>query len=708
MELERSWPPAMSFWSALPIAPATGRSVSGVIWRVSALRGLSFQSTPIALKSGGAPCYRTVEDLPEAPDHLALFVPADTTLEIIESAAGQGARSATIYAAGFGEGGDQDGKARAARLKHLVSKTGVAAAGPNCIGLASGAAHFVTMADERLNELRPGPVAIATQSGMLASTLTRALAERGLDVGHLVSAGNQTCLTFADYIDYFADDQNVKAILCYVETVLDPERFLASASKARANGKALVTVKIGGAEAARSAALAHTGNVAGRLDIFDAYAREAGIIRTNSLEEMVEAAEYLAHAPRPKGPNIAFMTNSGAAKSLITDTADNCSLQLATLSPETQSRIRAALGEAAEATNPLDTKLTISTDKYMGCIAALAEAPEVDLVVTIEDLPNEAGIERKVSNLTALHDYCADAEPAKSPVAVLSPVHFTTSSYMYDLRATLSAVPFLRGLFGGMRMLQTISASMAERPSLPPSKIRIDIDALLSQCVPTGDAPVALSEATSKEIISAFDIATPLEEIATTPDAACAAASEIGFPVVIKAMARDIAHKSDHGLVELGLSDEKAVRHAAETLAARVRGLGATLDGYLVAQSMTDGIEAFVGIHRDPEMGLAVMVGSGGTLLELIDDVAILTPTVDDARAREAIARTKLYKLLTGYRGGRRRDVEALVDAVVAMGRLATQIGDRLESVDVNPLLVRDEGKGVVALDALVVLRASD
>ncbi|MFM1815975.1 MAG: hypothetical protein RLZ98_2670 [Pseudomonadota bacterium] len=667
--------------------------------------GKVFPVNPGRSEIWGAPCYPDLASLPEPPDHLALFVPADVTIDEIEKGARLGARSATIFAAGFGEGGDPAGRKRAARLTALVSETGIAAAGPNCIGLASGPAKFVTMADELLAELRPGPIAVATQSGMLATGIHRTLTDRGLDVAHLVSAGNQTCLTFADYIDFFAGDPDVRAILCYIEFVLDRDRFLAAAAKARANGKTVVAVKIGGSEASRKAALAHTGNLAGSLAVFDAYAREAGIVRVACLEEMIEAAEYLAHAPRPAGPNVAFITNSGALKSLITETSEAYGLKLAHLSDETRAGMLSVLDDSFSPANPFDTRNTLATGKYMGCIRALAEAPEVDLVVTIEELPGEAGIARKVSNLNSLQAYAGEPADGRAPVAILSPMHFHDTDYMRELRATLPGLPCMRGLGASIRTLAGLARTPSRPVPAPAAEVDQDLRVQLFDCAHQIEQATPLSEVVSKEIVAAFGIPLPREIVASGADDAARAANEIGYPVVLKAIAADVPHKSDAGLVMLGLPDAAAVRDAARTIVQRTDAMGARLRGILVAEHVSGGVEAVVGIHRDPEMGLAIMVGMGGILLELIEDVAILTPAIDRDRALNAIARTRLGRLLSGYRGSAPRDISALADAVVAMGRLAVTFGDALESVDVNPLLVRDEGSGVVALDALVVLR---
>ena len=205
----------------------------------------------------GEPCYASIADLPEPPDHLALFVPADNSLDILEESKSLGARSATFFAAGFGEGGDDKGKARAARLRGILAGTSLAVIGPNCMGLAVGASNFATVPDEQLTPLQPGPVAALTQSGMLVQTVSRGLVDGGLKLSHLLSCGNQIGLSIADFIDHLATDDTLRVIVCYIEAVPDAAKFLAAARKARDHGKTVVAVKIGGSEEIRRAALAH-------------------------------------------------------------------------------------------------------------------------------------------------------------------------------------------------------------------------------------------------------------------------------------------------------------------------------------------------------------------------------------------------------------------------------------------------------------------
>ena len=650
----------------------------------------------------GERCFATLDDLPERPDHLALFLPADLSLDVLE-AGGGGARSASLYAAGFGEGGEAEGHARAQRLRGALAATRIAAVGPNCMGLAVGRSRLCTVPDEQLSPLEPGPVAVLTQSGMLVQTVSRGVESAGLPLSYLISCGNQIGLTFADYIDALAEDPELRVIACYMEAAPDSPRFFAAARKARARGKTVVVVKIGGSQEARRAALAHTGSLAGSHAAFDVYAQESGVVRVDTLEDMIEAVAYLARAARPKGPRIAAMTNSGALKSLLTEGAETTGAQFASLSPATHARLHAALADA-EPSMPFDTKRTLSTQQYLGCVQALHDDPGVDVVLLAEELPRAAGIERKLSNFLALDAWVG--EGAAKPVAFFSPLTLRETDYMRETRARLPATPWLRDLTKALRTVTRLAEPPFEPlPVHETPAMRADLVARWRARAAACEAPTALNEAESKALLRAYGVPMATEDTARDADGAALAASRIGYPVVMKAVSAAVPHKSDAGLVLLNLADESAVRAAADVIAERCAALGAPLEGLLVARQMTGGVEMVMGAHRDPEMGPVLMVGMGGVWLEVLADVAFGPPGLDMARARDMIARTKASRLLAGYRGAPAGDIGALAQALTALGALVADLGDVIESIDVNPILVRPDG--AFALDGLVVLKKS-
>jgi acyl-CoA synthetase (NDP forming) len=658
----------------------------------------------------GVDCYPDLDSLPEPPDHLAIFIPKERTVALLKDSIRFGIGGATIFAAGFGEGGDPLGRQLGDELREVLKPHGIPAVGPNCMGLACGRSQFSTIPDESLLPLEPSPVAVITQSGALCAAINRAINDIGLKLSYLISCGNQTVCTIADYLDYLADDPRLKVILCYIEGLPDGQRFLAAAKRAHDNGKVTVAVKIGGSEAGRAAALAHTGSLAGTSEAFDVFAHDAGIVRLNTLDEGIEAIEFLARSALPRGNKIAILTGSGALRSLSTEAAERTGAQFARLSDATQRKLADIL-EDPHVSNPVDTKLTLATPKYMACAETLADAPEVDLLLVTEDLPREAGIDRKVSNVKALSAWVSEregAEAARVPVALYASLTFSPTPFSADLRASIPNLPILREPEKTLRVMKAIADLGAHRHRDIVGLGRAANPALTAswrERARSLAAPTALNENDSKKLLQAYGIPVPSETTVQTPEQAVAAAGAIGFPVVLKGVSATVTHKSDAGLVLLNLGDARTVERGADTLLERADKIGIKLEGILVAQQVQGGLETVLGVHRDPEMGPVVMFGSGGVMVELFKDVAFASPLIDEKAAGELINATRAGKILAGYRGAKPGDRGALCRALVALGALARDLGDIVESIDVNPFVVRPEGQGAYALDALVVLR---
>src|SRR5499426_3262362 len=337
--------------------------------------GRVFPVNPNRSEIWGTPCFPDVAALPETPDHLVLFTPADTSLRVLRDGAAAGAHSATLYAAGFGEGGNKEGLALADELRALLKETGLTIVGPNCMGIACGKSNFCSIPDETLQELAESPVAIAAQSGAICASLNRSINELGLKVSYFASCGSQIGCRVSDFIDYFAVQPELKVILCYIEGVPNAAHFLAAARRAHENGKTVLAIKIGASETVRDFALAHTGSLAGNTAAFEAVAATAGVVRLVSIEDAIEAVELVARCRPPRGGNIAAVTNSGALRNLITEAADRTGATLAPLSEATGAALRTALNQS-DITNPLDTKRTIPPAQYAACVDALVNAPE--------------------------------------------------------------------------------------------------------------------------------------------------------------------------------------------------------------------------------------------------------------------------------------------------------------------------------------------
>jgi acetyltransferase len=471
-----------------------------------------------------------------------------------------------------------------------------------------------------------------------------------------------------------------------------------------------VAVKLGQSEAGRSAAMAHTGSLAGNLEVFDALAGELGVIRADTLDDAVEVTELMVHTGAPAGRRLGAITLSGAFRGLVLDATEKNQLTLPALAPQTLARLNAVLGVGSLVGNPIDGGFGVlsSAENYRASIEAMQADPGVDLLLLQEALPREAGSARAESYIAMVEAYAAAG--AKKPIAFVTPVSHGQTDYSRALRARAPHVSFLQEANKALRAIAAVararecerlagSAQATDEPRTPERT-----QAIARLVARASNTSTALDEAESKALLRLYGIAGPAEALVTSPEDALSAADRIGYPVVLKAVAAALTHKSDAGAVALNLASRAEL--AAEYAAMSERLKPHALTGMLVCRQVRGGVELVLGLHRDPEMGLVVMAGSGGILLELVRDVAFCVPPVSPDKARDLIARTHAGKLMAGYRGSGPLDLEAVVAALVGLVQLAADLGDVIESVDINPFVALPRGQGGLALDALVVLRS--
>jgi acetyltransferase len=569
----------------------------------------------------------------------------------------------------------------------------------------------MSIPDDRIAELELGPVAVVGQSGGIVMAIQRALHARGVKTSYAITSGNEIGLYTSDYIRYLADDPHVKVIACFIESIRHAEQFKRACAHARAAGKPVVAVKIGGSEESRKAALAHTGSLAGSLASFDAVAETVGVVRVDTLDEVVEAVEYFSHAPTPKGPRLGAMTFSGGLKGLMLEAAERHGLSFPPLAPETLAKVGEVLGVGTSLGNPLDAGFTAlsNAEAYFKCIDILRADPNIDVLLLQEELPPQPRTNNKVDNLRQVDRLVAEGKGP--PIAVVSMISYMFSEHTRAFRAELPHLPVLQevdkalkavgaaGRYGALRALAAATTTAAQVAPKP------DIKAILKRRSHAGDGLSVLNEPDSKELLRAYGIRTPNEMLAGSTDNAVMAARQIGYPVVLKLASADVQHKSDIGGVMLNIRSDNELRAAYARLAqnlAKARP-GTKLEQVLVAEQVTGGVELALGVQRDPEVGPVLMFGSGGILLELHKDVSFGAVPPPLWQAQAMIARTTAGKLLAGYRGMPPADEAAVLAGLVALGRLAHDLGDAVESIDVNPFVALPDG--AVALDALVVLR---
>jgi acyl-CoA synthetase (NDP forming) len=662
----------------------------------------------------GQPCYGDFKSLPEPPDHLVVLVPAPHVPELLRQGAAAGARSATVFSSGFGEAYDKGAEKLGEELRKAIADTGIGVSGPNCMGNICGPASFVTLTEERPLAPGFGPVALVGQSGGIMIFMNAALDERGIKAGYLITSGNEAGLGIADYIAYFATQPEVKVIFMYSEGLKDVARFRAACRLARANGKEIVAYKLGHSEAGRGAAMAHTGSLAGTLEAFDAVAGDLGVVRAETLDDAVEICELLVHTGAPQGRRLGAITLSGAYRGMLYDAADRNGLVFPTLEQTTLDGLNSILGVGSLVSNPVDGGFGVLTSEqnFLRSVEALDADANVDMILLQDSLPRVKTAGRGERYIRLMEDYVKGK--ATKPIAFITPTSHGQSDYSRGIRAEVPHISFLQEANKALRAIAKIVRSrerealgqQAAKETRQLSDAQKAAVASLKSRVKNTDQPLALNEHESKHLLRLWGVPVGEETLVQTAQEAIEAAQKIGYPVVLKAVAATLLHKSDVGAVQLNLNDATAVKSAFSRIEENLRAhaFSGKLEGMLVARQAKGGLEIVLGIHRDPEVGPVVMAGAGGVLLELTKDVAFASAPISREKALDLLAQTNVGTLLKGYRGGPKYDIEAAIQAIMALGRVAEDMSSFIHSADVNPFVIMAVGQGAVALDALMIV----
>ena len=652
----------------------------------------------------GVPCYKDFASLPEKPDHVLVLVPARFAVQVIRDAAAAGARSATIVTSGFSELQDEESQRLAVELKEAVRETGLAVTGPNCLGNLSAGEKLFTNIDDRIVTMEAGPVAIAGQSGAIVMAIRQTLEDRGVGVGYMVTTGNETGLETPDLMAYFAADPSIRVIVVYLEGVRNTKVFREACKAARAAGKPVIALKLGASEGGRAAAMAHTGALAGSIETFDAISTREGVIRVRGLDELIETTECFVHADPPKSNRLAAVSLSGGKRGLLIDAFYSAGLNFAPLSPNATEQLAKMLGPGSIVGNPLDAGFAAVVDPsvYMNSIKIMIDDPDTDIVIIDAELP-KAPHELRERNLRIVNEM---AGAASKPVVYISAMSIGFTEFTKALRKSLPNIAVMQGLdraVGAIKSLIEYSSLRKEVPDIKSSS-KASARAVLEKALKNANGAAALDEVASKKLLKAYGIPVSKEEIAQTAAEAVKIAKKIGFPVVAKVVSADILHKSDIGGVVLNLNSAAEVKKAFNDITARVKKIKSKpkLEGILIAQQVKADLELVVGASLDAEMGPVVLFGTGGVDIELMKDVALAGAPLDEAEAKQLIAKTKAGVKMKGYRGKPALHEASAVKALVGLSNLMADAGNRIASIDVNPFLINS--KVGVAVDGLIVL----
>ena len=638
----------------------------------------------------GLRAYAAIEDVPEPVDLAIIAVSAEATLDQLERCHARGIPAALVYAAGYAETNEVEGIARQAELTAFARRSGMKVAGPNCMGNANLTAGIFTTFGQSFQPDEPaGGTALLTQSGNICATVFRMARRAGVEFSQIINTGNEAAVDFSDYLDHLADDPATEAAVCYIEELRDGPKFLAAAAKFRAAGKLLAVYKVGASEKGAAAARSHTAALAGDSAAYDAAFARAGVARAGELSGLADLAYLHTLGGKIGGANCAILSISGAAGAILSDALSLAGGDVPTLPEDVQAALTAQIPGHSMVSNPVDlTGNIVNSNDFLSECIRLALRPD-DIDVLLLYTPG-AFLTRALDQIEK-----AAAESAKAIIVI--------DTFAMADRDRLAAAGI--GYFDDFdRAARAVGAYGRWKAAGVAETAQTTADATWPP-LPAGRA--ALTETEAKDALAAFGVPVVHDALVHSAGEARTAAERIGFPLVAKLVSPDVAHKTEHGLIRLSLTSADAVADAYDAMIAKARSMpGVRIEGVTLEPMLQGGVEILAGVTRDPVFGWMLTVGLGGVWTELMKDAQHRLLPVDAAGAEAMLRGLKGFRLLDGYRGAPKADVAAAAAAIAALGDAVLAGGEALREVEVNPLLVLPEGKGAVAVDALVLLDA--
>jgi acyl-CoA synthetase (NDP forming) len=666
-----------------------GRTIFNI--RKGGFAGAVYPINPGRESVQGLPAFPSIEGVPGPVDCAVIALPGELVLPAVEACERKGVGALVIFSAGFNEAGPE-GVERQRQLAAIVARSGMRVVGPNCLGVfnsRNGAwLSFTTQFQEPVTGAAVGMI---SQSGGSAAHVLKLAQARGLAIGTFITTGNEADVEFGEGLIALAEDPGTSAIIAYIEGVRSGASLIAGLDAARRARKPVLMLKVGRTSAGAQAAASHTASLAGEDRVYDAIFRTYGVYRAHSTEELLDVAYAVTHVSRlPTGDRLAVVTISGGMGAQIADAACDAGLTLPQVPDDAQARLKALCPPGSPA-NPVDITAQLSTDPHLlaASIRELLETGAYDALLAF------FGVYANVPRLSAvfLEDLARlrpDFPDAVMAVSVVCPAdeaeRYADAGYLVfeEPARAVRAMAALRGFAAAFDRTDPAPASLAAMPEIAPG--------------------TAYQEASAKALLAEAGIRSPVERLANGVDAIVDAAAGLRFPIALKIVSPDILHKTEVGGVALNLASPEAASTAAEAMLERVRRAApdARIHGFLLSEMVPAGTELILGTRRDPLFGPLVMAGLGGVTAELFQDVAIRLAPVGPAEALEMLQSLKSFPLLDGWRGGPKADIEAAVDAIVAISALAAANADSVETIEINPLRVFAEGGGAVALDAVI------
>ena len=694
---------------SMAIVGATPRMQYGGRFLNAALRGKDkvriYPVNPRYEEIQGLKSYPSVTDLPEAPDVVGIVIPYNNVLNVLQESYAKGTRAAVVISAGFSERGEQDRADLQSELTKFCRESGLRMSGPNCLGLANIKDGIWASSSSRGVAGLSGNIGLICQSGASAfgPFLVRAVDEK-IGFSYIISTGNEADLDFCDFARYLIDDDSTDVIAGFVEGFKDGKKFLEVAKLALKKRKPIILIKIGKSQFGTRAAKSHTAALTGEDENYEAAFSQYGVIRVQDYDDLLQISNLFAQTGRLNSEGISVVSHSGGISSLTADMLGQAGLDL----PELESKSRDGINEVLQgrgwASNPSDVTGFANSESFPSIMDNMIAGDNMGCLVVAS-----AGGEEQISQvIEARSRYLSAPEGQQKQLVYLwtgSRVEESTLQKLQEAKIPLFYTPdklgyALKHLVDYHKradyMAQNASDSTFELSAIQKESIK-HVKSL---------SKPQLSEDESKKLIENWGVITPQRFLTQSSDEAVEAANKLGFPVVLKVDSSEILHKTEAGVVRVNVKDDVEVRSVFNQIidSAKKVSDAKNINGVLVEEMVTGGIEVMAGLTVDEQLGPVILFGSGGTSVEVYKDVTRRICPISKQDAYEMIDEVNASVLLKGFRGASPKDIEALAHLLVNLSQLGASLSEDVKELDLNPVMVLDKGKGVKAADALVIL----
>ncbi|MEO7728601.1 MAG: acetate--CoA ligase family protein [Burkholderiales bacterium] len=649
----------------------------------------------------GTKCYPSLAALPETPDLALVLINAARVADVLRECGKRGIKYAIVFSSGFSETGGK-GVDMQGELAAIAAEYNIGVIGPNCQGMINpGARVYAGFGSIFSADYDAGRISMVSQSGGFGfSVMNLAALEGGLHFRQTVTTGNEIGVSSLDFMNYFIDDAGTDIIVGYIEGLKDAHRLIATGKRALAKKKPIFAWKVGNTEQGQKAAASHTANLGGAMALYKAAFRQAGIMQVDDIDDVVDYSRAFQCGKLPKGNRVAIITISGGAGILMTDECVNRGMQVPQLSAATTEKLRSIVPSFGSLINPVDVTAAIFSDLTMisRTLHAVLDDPNVDAIAMIN-----ASLMGDLAASVA-KEIAAVAKGTDKPIFLAWSAHDSVAQEAYAMLA-VEKIPHYKSPVRCGRALAALSwyaEALRREDALRTEKPAVISSADARELLAGKKDDIA--EYAAKRVLAQYGISVTKEELATSREQAVAVAKRIGYPVVLKVQSADISHKTEAKGVRVGLANDDAVAAAYDEILrnAKTYKADARIDGVLVQEMVSGGIEAILGVTNDKLFGPAVMFGLGGIFAEVMKDVAFRIAPVTKSAALDMIGEIKGNAVLTGARGAAHADIDALADTIVRLSALAVDLKDHVAELDINPLFVFPKGRGVKAGDALI------